>query len=60
MRPLAPSGALIGAWHGFTAVSDLFAVVTTIVGAAITCNLFLIVHDIMIDSSRSLSSIPSV
>ncbi|HET7759949.1 MAG TPA: alpha/beta fold hydrolase [Gaiellaceae bacterium] len=40
------AGALVGAWLGFNTISGLFAVVTTIVGAAALSNLALIALDI--------------
>ena len=43
----ALAGALVGAWLGFTVLSGLFAVVTTIVGAQACANLVLIVFDVM-------------
>src|SRR6185503_355960 len=39
-------GALVGAWFGFNAVSGLFAVLTTAVGATAVSNLALLVVDI--------------
>jgi len=42
----ALAGALVGAWLGFNVLSGLFAVVTTIVGAAAVSNLALVVLDI--------------
>ena len=47
----AMSGALSGAWLGFNATEGLAAVLTTLVGAAITANLALIVLDIAWDRS---------
>jgi pimeloyl-ACP methyl ester carboxylesterase len=38
----ATAGALLGGWFGFTAVSGLFAIVTTTIGAAAVGNLALI------------------
>jgi hypothetical protein len=38
----AVAGALLGGWLGFTAVSGLFAIVTTTIGAAAAGNLALI------------------
>ena len=45
-RIIALAGALVGAWLGFNVLSGLFAVVTTIVGAAAVSNLALVVLDI--------------
>lgn len=45
----AAGGALVGAWLGFNAVEGLFAVVTTIVGAAVGANLILLALDIAWD-----------
>jgi pimeloyl-ACP methyl ester carboxylesterase len=45
----ALAGALVGAWFGFNVLSGLFAVVTTIVGAAAVANLALVVLDIAWD-----------
>jgi pimeloyl-ACP methyl ester carboxylesterase len=43
------AGALAGAWLGFHAATDLLALVTAIVGAAVAANLSLIVLDIVRD-----------
>jgi hypothetical protein len=43
----ATTGALIGAWLGFNATTDLLALVTAIVGAAAGANLILLVLDIV-------------
>ena len=54
----AMGGALVGAWVGFTSTTDLLALITTIVGAAIAANLALIVLDIRWDrSARDRSSV---
>jgi hypothetical protein len=54
----AMGGALVGAWVGFTSTTDLLALITTIVGAAIAANLALIVLDITWDrSARDRSSV---
>ncbi len=45
----AIGGSVIGAWLGFSAVSGLFAVLTTVVGAIIAGNLALIALDIATD-----------
>lgn len=45
----AVTGAVVGAWLGFSAVPGLLAIVTTIIGATITGNLALIVFDITTD-----------
>jgi hypothetical protein len=42
----AAGGALVGAWLGFNATEGLVALVTTIVGAAVSANLLLIILDI--------------
>jgi uncharacterized membrane protein YdfJ with MMPL/SSD domain/pimeloyl-ACP methyl ester carboxylesterase len=42
----ALAGALVGAWLGFNAISGLFAVITTAVGATAVSNLALLVIDI--------------
>ena len=47
----AMSGAIFGAWLGFNAGEDLLALLTTLIGAAITANLVLIVLDILWDRS---------
>jgi TAP-like protein len=47
----AVGGSLLGAWLGFHATTGLLALVTTIVGAAVTANLALIVLDIAWDRS---------
>jgi TAP-like protein len=46
---LAMGGALVGAWLGFHAGTDLLALVTAIVGASAGANLTLIVLDIAFD-----------
>jgi pimeloyl-ACP methyl ester carboxylesterase len=43
----ATTGALIGAWLGFNATTDLLALVTAIVGAAAGANLIVLVLDIV-------------
>jgi hypothetical protein len=45
----ALTGAVVGAWLGFTSVPGLVAVLTTIIGATIIGNLALIVFDIASD-----------
>jgi hypothetical protein len=53
----ALGGALMGAWIGFTVLTGLFAVVTTIVGAAAGANLILLVLDIARDrTARELAT----
>jgi pimeloyl-ACP methyl ester carboxylesterase len=47
----AMSGAIVGAWLGFHSSTDLLALVTTIVGAAVGANLVLIALDISRDRS---------
>ena len=42
-------GALVGAWLGFNAAEGLFALITTIVGAAVGGNLILLALDIAWD-----------
>ena len=42
----AVAGALVGAWLGFNATEGLFALITTIVGAAVGANLILVLLDI--------------
>jgi hypothetical protein len=42
----AAGGALVGAWLGFNATEGLVALVTMIVGAAVSANLLLIILDI--------------
>lgn len=44
-------GAVVGAWLGFHSTEDLLALITTIVGAAVGANLFLIALDIARDRS---------
>lgn len=47
-------GALVGAWLGFHVTDGLFALITTIIGAAVGANLALLALDIEWDrSSRS-------
>jgi hypothetical protein len=45
----AVTGALVGAWLGFHATTDLAALITAIVGAAVGGNLTLILLDIAWD-----------
>jgi pimeloyl-ACP methyl ester carboxylesterase len=45
----AAAGALVGAWLGFNATEGLFALITTIVGAAVGANLLLLALDIAWD-----------
>ena len=45
----AVGGALVGAWLGFHATTDLLALVTAIVGAAVGANLTLVLLDIAWD-----------
>ncbi|HEY1593851.1 MAG TPA: alpha/beta hydrolase, partial [Thermoleophilaceae bacterium] len=53
----ALGGALMGAWIGFSVLTGLFAVVTTIVGAAAGANLILLVLDIARDrTARELAT----
>jgi hypothetical protein len=53
----ATAGALIGAWLGFHATTDLLALVTAIVGAVAGANLILLVLDIARDrSARDLAA----
>ncbi|MFZ0716253.1 alpha/beta hydrolase, partial [Mycobacterium sp.] len=47
----AIAGALLGGWLGFTAVSGMFALVTTIIGAAAAGNLALIAVSILRERS---------
>jgi pimeloyl-ACP methyl ester carboxylesterase len=54
----AIAGALIGGWLGFTAVSGLFAVVTTTVGAAAGGNLALIAFGLVRERSARATMAP--
>ena len=45
----AAGGALVGAWLGFNATTDMLAVVATIAGATVGANLTLIILDIAWD-----------
>ena len=45
----AAGGALVGAWLGFNVTTGLFALITTIVGAAVGANLTLLALDIAWD-----------
>ena len=47
----AIAGALLGGWLGFTAVSGMFALVTTIIGAAAGGNLALIAVSVVRERS---------
>jgi hypothetical protein len=53
----ATVGALVGAWLGFNAATDLLALVTSIVGATVGANLVLLAYDIARDwSARRLAT----
>ena len=53
------AGALLGGWLGFTAVSGLFAVVTTTIGAAAGGNLALIAVSLVRErSARAMATTP--
>jgi pimeloyl-ACP methyl ester carboxylesterase len=54
----ALGGALVGAWFGFGAAPGITALLTTIVGATVGANLFLIVLDIAQDrASRQINAL---
>jgi pimeloyl-ACP methyl ester carboxylesterase len=53
----AMAGALAGAWLGFNATTDLLALITSIVGAAVGANLILLGYDIARErSARELAT----
>jgi pimeloyl-ACP methyl ester carboxylesterase len=53
----ATAGALVGAWLGFNATTDLLALITSIVGAAAGANLILLAYDIARErSARELAT----
>ena len=51
----ASAGALLGGWFGFTAVSGLPGLVTTIIGAAAAGNLALIAVDLWPERSARMA-----